>query len=163
MPAYRGRNRRAQDAVVQQTPRGSRHGEPGVVKDVPPLRECERGADSWNGGREPRAGKQGSPVSERGNQPEQFRHSFRPTPRWARSGGGGSWTGDLGFTPGSSRERPQAERPVTSPGPSTRAWRGNWTWISDGRGPRAWKQGSLDPDHGDQSEKHDHALRPTPG
>ena len=46
MPAYRVPNRRGQDAVLQQTPRGSRHGEPGVVKDVPPLREFEPGADT---------------------------------------------------------------------------------------------------------------------
>ena len=37
------RNGRGQDAVVHQTPRGSRHGEPGLVKDLPPHRECERG------------------------------------------------------------------------------------------------------------------------
>ena len=43
MPAGRGRNGRAQDAVVQQTLRASRQGEPGIVKDLPPLPEWERG------------------------------------------------------------------------------------------------------------------------
>ena len=43
MPAGRGRNGRGQDAVAQQTPWDSWHSEPGVVKEVPPLRECERG------------------------------------------------------------------------------------------------------------------------
>ena len=39
MPAGRRRNGRGQDAVVQQTPRASCQGEPGVVKEVPPLRD----------------------------------------------------------------------------------------------------------------------------
>ena len=36
------RNGRGQEAVVQQRPSASRQGGPGIVKDVPPLRECER-------------------------------------------------------------------------------------------------------------------------
>ena len=35
----------AEEAVVQQRPSASCQGEPGIVKDVPPLRECGRGAD----------------------------------------------------------------------------------------------------------------------
>ena len=31
--------------MVQQRPSASCQGGPGIVKDVPPLRECERGAD----------------------------------------------------------------------------------------------------------------------
>ena len=61
--------------------------------------------------------------------------------------------------------------PGASPGGKTRHISGavdahlgrEWTWISDDRGPRSWKHGSLDPDHGNRPEKHDHALRPTPG
>ena len=45
-PAGRRRNGRAQDAVVQQMPLDSWHGEPGVVKDVPHLREWGRGTDT---------------------------------------------------------------------------------------------------------------------
>ena len=46
MPEGRGRSGRGQDAVVQQTPWDSWHGEPGVVKEVPPIRECGRGTDN---------------------------------------------------------------------------------------------------------------------
>ena len=60
MPAYRGRNGRAQDAVPKQTPRSSRHGEPGVVKDAPPLREGERGADAGTEAEGPARGRRAS-------------------------------------------------------------------------------------------------------
>ena len=43
MPVGRSRSGRGQDAVARQTPWDSWHSEPGVVKEVPPLRECERG------------------------------------------------------------------------------------------------------------------------
>ena len=33
------------EAIVQQRPSASCQGEPGIVKDVPPLRECGRGTD----------------------------------------------------------------------------------------------------------------------
>ena len=46
MPAGHRRDRRDQDAVPKQTPWDSRHGEPGVVKDVPHLREWGRGTDT---------------------------------------------------------------------------------------------------------------------
>ena len=45
MPVGRSRDGRGQEAVAQQTPWASWHSEPGVVKEVPPLRECERGTD----------------------------------------------------------------------------------------------------------------------
>ena len=42
--------------MVQQRPSASCQGEPGIVKDVPPLRECERGTDGgtawWRAPRE---------------------------------------------------------------------------------------------------------------
>ena len=37
-------------------PSASCQGEPGIVKDMPPLRECGRGT-RWNGGGGPRVGK----------------------------------------------------------------------------------------------------------
>ena len=43
MPAGRSRDGPGQEAMGQQTPWDSWHSGPGVVKDVPPLRECERG------------------------------------------------------------------------------------------------------------------------
>ena len=57
MPAGHRRNRRGQDAVPKQTPRDSPHGETGVVKDLPPLRGCERGTDT---GTEAEGPEQGS-------------------------------------------------------------------------------------------------------
>ena len=49
-----------QDEVVQQRPSASCQGGPGIVKDVPPLRECERQRLEWTD-RRPRAWN-GSPV-----------------------------------------------------------------------------------------------------
>ena len=56
MPEGRGRSGRGQDAVVQQTPWDSWHGEPGVVKEVPPVRECRRGTDAGTEVESPRRG-----------------------------------------------------------------------------------------------------------
>ena len=46
MPPRLRRNGRGQEAVVQQRPSASCQGGPGIVKDVPPLRECGRGTDA---------------------------------------------------------------------------------------------------------------------
>ena len=48
MPESRGRNGRAQDAVEvpEQTPWASCQGEPGIVKDGPPIRDRGRGTDA---------------------------------------------------------------------------------------------------------------------
>ena len=70
------------------------------------------------------------------------------------------------FTPGSSRQRSQAERPAASPWPWTWTWTVNvnleWTWISDDRRPQAWKQGSPEPERGDQPDQPDHPSRQAP-
>ena len=79
MPEGRGRNRRAQDAVVQPRPWDSWQGEPGIVKDGPPIRGRGRGTDARTEVEGPARGKQGSPEPERGNQPD---HARRPMPGW---------------------------------------------------------------------------------
>ena len=45
MTAGRSRDGPGQEAMGQQRPSASCQGEPGIVKDVPPLRECGRGTD----------------------------------------------------------------------------------------------------------------------
>ena len=45
MSPRRRRNGRSNQEVPRQDRRASCQGGPGIVKDVPPLRECERGTD----------------------------------------------------------------------------------------------------------------------
>ena len=49
MPESRRRSGRGQDAVVQQTPWDSWHGEPGVVKECRPSVVQQTPWDSWHG------------------------------------------------------------------------------------------------------------------
>ena len=72
MPAYRGRNRRAQDAVPKQTPWDSWHGKPGAVKDLPPLREGERGTYTGTEAEGPARGSRNHRSLNAANNPSNF-------------------------------------------------------------------------------------------
>ena len=139
IPAGRGRTGRSNKEVPRQGPRASCEGEPGIVKDVPPLWECEPGTDTGTQVDRPRRGT--------GNHRK---------PTVAINQGN--------FVIASGRHRDgrdqEAERPATFFG----AVNANleWTWISEDRRPQAWKQGSPKADHGNQPDKNDHASRLTP-
>ena len=72
MPAGHRRNRRGQDAVPKQTPRDSPHGETGVVKDLPPLRGCERGTDAGTEAEGPARGRRTHRSRNAASDPSNF-------------------------------------------------------------------------------------------
>ena len=92
VPAGRGRNGRGQECLVPQ------QGDLQRLRDREPENGARMEADA------PQAWKRGSPNSG---------HVPKATPEWARSGAD-SCTGAFGFTPGSSRQRSQAETSASS-------------------------------------------------
>ena len=72
MPVGRSRNGRGQDAVAQHTPWDSWQGEPGVAKEVPPLRECERGTDAGTKAEGPARGSRNNRSLNAAINPSNF-------------------------------------------------------------------------------------------
>ena len=154
MPPRRRRNGRGQEAVVQQRPSASCQGGPGIVKDMPTLRECERALTLERRWRAPRG--------EAGITGPQMRQSTRVTSSFPQA--------DAAM--GEVRRRVSHRGlwlharviPAAFPSGKTGHISGavnvnlEWTWISDDRRPQMWKRGSLKTDRSDQPEEPDHAI-----
>ena len=158
MPSGRGRSGGGQEVVVQPRPRASCQGEPGIVKDVPPLLGCERGTHT---GTEVEGFARGSRNNRPLNAAINPSNSVTPS---GRRHDGRVQEEVVPQGPVASRQGIPAVFPSGKTGRISGAMDVNleWTRISDDRRPQAGKQGSPEPERGNQPEKSDHAGRRWP-
>ena len=146
IPAGRHRNGRGQEAVAPREPWDSRHGEPGIVKDGPPLWDRGRGTDTRTKAEGPARGSWDDRAQNAAINPIV-------TPRRRQNGQGHEDVPEPG--PVASRQGHPSSVPKRKPLPVLEGRERE----TQARRPEAWRQGSPKTDRNNQPGKPGHSLR----
>ena len=146
MPSVRSRDWRGQEAVVQPRPWDSWQGEPGFVKNEPPIRDRGLGTDAGTKAEGPARGSKDHRAQKTAINP------IMP-PRRRQNGQGQEEVPEPG--PSASRQGHPGSVPKRKPLPVLEGRERE----TQARRPEAWRQGSPKTDRNNQPGKPRHSLR----